>query len=276
MDVRALRRLLAERARGRRGIQRADEYEAEVRRVEDAHRPARVAELERAAVTAPRGGGRAQGGGRRRSARDRQHAARAFAPPARPRRRAAAHDRSGAGRWREAALPRRRCAAAATARRSRGDEHGHDHRDLRARLVRAPRTAPKIAWPTTSCVATRALETSGGHVPSRRSGWILSAIAIVGHSRVFSTCAATTPAFTPLRPSLSNAAPKTAPFATWRARPATGQPRRRVTSPPSNRTSEYGVPASLRSTVSLAAHATAAAAPAAAPLTYSSSQGTLT
>ena len=68
-------------------------------------------------------------------------------------------------------------------------------------------------------------------MPSLRSGWTLSAIAIVGPSSV-------------------------------------------VTNRPSNRTSEYGVPASLRSNGSPAAHA--AAAPAAAALTYSSSHGTLT
>jgi hypothetical protein len=102
---RDLRRLLAERARGRAGDRRSSEHEAEVRCVDDTHGPAGVAELERAVRGSPRCGCRTQGGRRRRPARGRQHRARAITDPARPRRRVPPHDRSDTGRRREADLP---------------------------------------------------------------------------------------------------------------------------------------------------------------------------
>lgn len=92
--------------------------------VDDAHRAARVAELDGTPGPRRRAGGRAEAGGRRRPACDREHGAGADADRARPRRRVPADDRPCHAGRRQAHLPPGRFAETTATRRQRGDDHG--------------------------------------------------------------------------------------------------------------------------------------------------------
>src|SRR4029453_12690534 len=131
-DLRDLRRLLAERARGRAGGGGAAEQQAQVRRLDDAGGAARGGELDAGRGRACRRRSRPEAGGRRRPPCDRQHAAGTVADRARPGGRAPADDRPRGGGRRQAHLPRRRRAQDVAPRRRPDHGHGRDPRDVRA------------------------------------------------------------------------------------------------------------------------------------------------
>src|SRR4029453_9285479 len=131
-DLRDLRRLLAERARGRAGGGGAAEQQAQVRRLGDAGGAARVGELDAGRGRACRRRSRPEAGGRRRPPCDRQHPAGTVADRARPGGRAPADDRPRGGGRRQAHLPRRRRAQDVAPRRRPDHGHGRDPRDVRA------------------------------------------------------------------------------------------------------------------------------------------------
>src|SRR4051812_13847407 len=90
--------------------------------------------------------------------------------------------------------------------------------------------------------------------------------ATPGQSRVFSTSAAVTPAFTPLPPSRSKRYPNVAPPAAWVARSASHSYLPRVMNGPRSSASEYGVSKVRFRTGSHACQTAAASAPATGPL----------
>jgi prolipoprotein diacylglyceryl transferase len=105
----------------------------------------------------------------------------------------------------------------------------------------SPRTAPYTAWRIVAWPKARGLVASFGS--SLRAGWKRSAIVVIGHVAMCSPRPSSRPRSTPGPGSRGftrvYAAPRSAPFCTWSAKPMGRQAPPRVTSLPSTATSSY-------------------------------------